>query len=490
VNWTVSRRISAGFGIGAALVLIMALVGIWALRETTSAYTEAVDAERDVLLRAIEARGGVRNANIAYLRLLLAGEPAYEGEMTSAMETARTAMDQLRLDSRVQDRAPWSDALRLLGDWEAAVNQAVTLAGAGALDEALLVRRERIQPIREQLETRIAAGIEDAIEHTDVAVAAARATATNSERGILIGLILAGLVFGITALLLNRAIAAPLQDTSNVLATTAAEILATTTQQASGATESLAAVTQTAATVDEVVQTAEQSAERARTVASSAARAAEIGLQGRQAVDTTVAEMADVRERMDGIGESIRALSEQAQAIGEIMSTVTDLAEQTNLLALNAAIEAARAGEQGRGFAVVAGEIKNLAEQSKDGTARVRQILEQVQRAMTAAVAATEQGNRKVGDVVNQVAEAGDTIRQLADAVATAAQAAAQISASAGQQSTGMAQIRQAIGNIQQSSQQNLAATRQAESAAQELNRLGTRLLDLVGTGAQPVRNR
>ena len=104
-----------------------------------------------------------------------------------------------------------------------------------------------------------------------------------------------------------------------------------------------------------------------------------------------------------------------------------------------------------------------------------------VQRATTAAVAVTEQGNRKVNDVSRQVSEAGETIRQLAAAVSDASQAAAQISASAGQQSTGMSQIKQAIGNIQQAAQQNLAATRQAESAAQELNRLGSRLIDLVG---------
>jgi methyl-accepting chemotaxis protein len=71
--------------------------------------------------------------------------------------------------------------------------------------------------------------------------------------------------------------------------------------------------------------------------------------------------------------------------------------------------------------------------------------------------------------------------------VTTSAQAAAQISASAGQQSTGMSQIRQAIGNIQQAAQQNLAATRQAEAAAQELNRVGSNLLDLVGTSGKPL---
>jgi methyl-accepting chemotaxis protein len=482
VNWTISRRIIAGFAIGAALVIIIAMVGIWALRETSRGYRAAVTSEREVLLRAIDARGSARLANIAYLRYMVDGASAVHAQaMTDGMAQARSALTLLRDDPRVADEATWNEALRVLDEWEAASRQMTALWDGGQRAEALEQRAARVQPSRERLETAIEAGIQHAQALTDGMTAAASSTAVNSERGIFIALLLAALIFMITAYLLNRAVSAPLQDTSNVLATSAAEILATTTQQASGATESLAAVTQTAATVDQVVQTAEQSAERARVVAQSAQRAAEIGREGRAAVDTTIESMSEVRDQVDAIGERIVQLAEQAQAIGEIISTVTDLAEQTNLLALNAAIEAARAGEQGRGFAVVAGEIKSLAEQSKAGTSRVRTILEQIQRATSSAVTATEQGNRKAADAARQVAEAGEKIRALSEAIAASSQAAAQIAASAGQQSTGMSQIRQAIGSIQQASQQNLAATRQAEAAAQELNRVGSRLIDLVG---------
>ena len=78
----------------------------------------------------------------------------------------------------------------------------------------------------------------------------------------------------------NRAVAGPLRETTGVLASSAAEILAATTQQASGASESSAAVTQTVATVDEVAQTAEQATQRAKAVADTARRAAEIGEAG------------------------------------------------------------------------------------------------------------------------------------------------------------------------------------------------------------------
>jgi methyl-accepting chemotaxis protein len=173
-------------------------------------------------------------------------------------------------------------------------------------------------------------------------------------------------------------------------------------------------------------------------------------------------------------------LSEQGQAIGEIIATVNDLAEQSNLLSVNAAIEAAKAGEQGKGFAVVAQEVKSLAEQSKQATAQVRTILGDIQKATTAAVLATEQGSKAVEAGVAQSAEAGESIRQLADSVIDAAQAATQISASSQQQLVGTDQVALAMENIRQASAQNVAGTRQTEIAARNLHELGLRLKQLV----------
>lgn len=484
MKWTMSNRILAGFTVGAVLVIAIAAIGILSLRRTVSVYEDALGTQRTILLRAVDARGSSRLANISYLRYLVEGGAEHLTVRAAEVRDARSGFTALRDSANDEGRRSWDEALRSLAEWEAGSGQVMELFAAGRRDEALTLRATVVQPARDRLDLAAQEGIDAAVRSSDLVSADAAGTATSSERGILMALLAAGLTFLIAGYLLNRAVSGPLKEASTVLATSAAEILASTTQQASGATESLAAVTQTAATVDEVVQTAEQSADRARSVAAGAQRAADIGRQGREAVDGSVAAIEEVRAQVGTIGERIGALAEQAQAIGEVIATVTDIADQTNLLALNAAIEAARAGEQGRGFAVVAGEVRALAEESKVGTARVRQLLEQIERATTAAVRSTEEGNRRVVDVARQVKEAGDTIRQLADSVGSSAQAAAQIAASAGQQATGMSQIRQAIGNIQQAAQQNLAATRQAESAAMELNRVGGRLLDL--TGATP----
>ena len=265
-----------------------------------------------------------------------------------------------------------------------------------------------------------------------------------------------------------------------VLASSSSEILATTTQVASGAAETATAVSETTATVEEVKQTAQVASQKAKYVSESAQKVAQVSLTGRKAVEDATAGMHRIQEQMESIAESIVRLSEQSQAIGEIIATVNDLAEQSNLLAVNAAIEATRAGEQGKGFAVVAQEVKSLAEQSKQATAQVRTLLGDIQKATSAAVLATEQGNKAVEAGVKQTSETGESIRLLAESITEAAQAATQIAASSQQQMVGMDQVALAMENIKQASIQNVAGTKQAETAAQGLHELGVRLKQLA----------
>jgi methyl-accepting chemotaxis protein len=266
----------------------------------------------------------------------------------------------------------------------------------------------------------------------------------------------------------------------NVLASSTNEILAMTSQVGSGAAETSTAVSETSTTVEEVKQAAQVSSQKAKYVSETAQKSAQVSQIGKKSVNETVERMNRIRGQMESIAETVVQLSEQSQAIGEIIATVNDLAEQSNLLAVNAAIEAAKAGEQGKGFAVVAQEVKSLAEQSKQATAQVRTILGDIQKATSAAVMATEQGSKAVEAGVKQSSEAGESIRVLADSITEAEQAATQIAASSQQQLVGMDQVALAMENIKQASVQNVAGTKQAETAAQNLNELGRKLKHLV----------
>ena len=259
-----------------------------------------------------------------------------------------------------------------------------------------------------------------------------------------------------------------------------AEILAAVTQHTSSASEQSAAINETTTTVDEVRAASDQTAQRAGQVAKDAQNAALVSETGSQAVDAIMAGMQDIREKVQAIAQDILALSEQTQQIGDIIATVNDLADQSNMLALNATIEAARAGEQGKGFAVVAAEVRNLADQSRQATRRVRAILGDIQKATNAAVMATEQGTRGVEVGMQLTRQSGQVIDQLAGTIRSAAQAAQQIAASSHQQSLGMAQIAQAMKDINQATVQFVAGARQSQSAAENLNSMAQELQDTV----------
>ena len=277
-----------------------------------------------------------------------------------------------------------------------------------------------------------------------------------------------------------RTVHREIQEGVNVLATSASEIFTATAQIAASATETATAVSQTTSTAEEVKQTAQVSAQKAGNVADIAQRAAQSAQVGRKAIDDSIAGMNHVREQMELIAETVVRLSEQSQAIGEIISSVNDLAEQSNLLAVNASIEAAKAGEHGRGFAVVAQEIRSLANQSKESTGQIRNILNDIQRATSATVMAAEQGSKAVDAGVKQVDQSGHAIRTLAESIVAAAQAATQITASAQEQLIGIDQVTIAIQNILQASKQNATGTQQAEAGAKSLNQLGQNLRTLV----------
>jgi methyl-accepting chemotaxis protein len=277
-----------------------------------------------------------------------------------------------------------------------------------------------------------------------------------------------------------REMAGATRESAQTINTTANEILTTVSQHTASASEQSAAVNQTTATVDEARATAEQAARQATTVAQLAQTSVQVGAEGTQAVEAILKAMTDIRAKVEGIAQDILALSEHTQQIGEIILTVNDIADQSNILALNAAIEAAKAGEQGKGFAVVAAEVRNLAEQSKQATAKVRTILGDIQKATNAAVLATEQGSRGVETGTGLAQRAGEVIGKLAADIREAAQVAQQIAASAHQQSTAMDQIAQAMREINQATVQFVAGARQSQTAAESLTGLARQLQTLT----------
>ncbi len=258
-------------------------------------------------------------------------------------------------------------------------------------------------------------------------------------------------------------------------------ILEATSRQITMANEQDTVVTETTATVNEVRATVTETAERAQSVAETAQVSVDISRVGTDAVAETIAGMEVIRRRVEDIADNILVLSEHTQQIGEIIATVNSLADQSKMLALNASVEAARAGEEGKGFAVVALEVRNLADQNRDATVQVREILGEIQRATNAAVMVTEEGSKGVDEGQDLVNKAGESIKELSHAIEEAAMAAMQIAASTRQQTIGMDQLTGAMRTIKHSTAEMVTRTMEVESSIQRLRKVSDEVNSLLG---------
>ena len=181
-----------------------------------------------------------------------------------------------------------------------------------------------------------------------------------------------------------------------------------------------------------------------------------------QASDTAV----QGQHVVDALADSMQDIRQQSAEIAEIVSVVDGLAFQTNLLALNAAVEAARAGEHGRGFGVVAEEVRRLALRSAQCAKQIRQLVQ-----------ASEQ---TVGMGATQSQAARAAMQQLLQACTQTTQHMQGIQQASQAQNQSMAEISQAIGQLEEAMSQNSALAEQSNAAAASLQEQTVALLRSV----------
>ncbi|MDD2774823.1 MAG: methyl-accepting chemotaxis protein [Gallionella sp.] len=275
-------------------------------------------------------------------------------------------------------------------------------------------------------------------------------------------------------------IASGTTDAVNVIQSTLNELQGAINNQSSGASEQAAAVNETTAALDQIKGMAAQAMERVQMLGETAERSRRESELGGVAVEQAIAGMAGILHRMEGIAQTILALSEQIQQIGEITGVVTNLAQQSKMLALNASIEAAKAGEAGKGFAVVAAEVRELAEQSQQSTAQVQKILQDIRHATDRAVMATEEGSKGVDAGMLSVQRSGDVMRQLNDVVRETTIASHQITAVVKQQFLGLEQVTNAMKDINKVTTQFVASTQQSKESSADISKVVDRLRDSI----------
>ncbi|OBY79105.1 chemotaxis protein [Paenibacillus sp. KS1] len=219
------------------------------------------------------------------------------------------------------------------------------------------------------------------------------------------------------------------------------EVAAGSESQMQGAEESKAAMEEIAIGIQRI-------AESSSAVSELSIDATESVDQGNQVVQLTVKQMAQIRNsvsRSEGITQS---LLNQSEKIEHIVSIIGNVAVQTNLLALNASIEAARAGEHGRGFGVVAQEVRKLAEQTKDSTEQIAEMLNTV-------IAHTKELAEAMGENTEQaeqgtliVQEAGEHFNKIWTSVQQVTEQIQEVSAAAEEMSAGSEEVAATLDNL------------------------------------------
>lgn len=165
--------------------------------------------------------------------------------------------------------------------------------------------------------------------------------------------------------------------------------------------------------VSEMMKKASSMANEVNKAVTGADQALITAEKGEDAVLSTTTIMRTIEEDVRCTAEKIKKIADEADAVMNKVSSITDISEQTNLLALNASIEAARAGESGKGFSVVATEVRKLAEGTNEFAQDVLSSLQHTQRDLSDAVLQVENNMKFIKNGMNTVSFAGQTISEL-----------------------------------------------------------------------------
>ncbi|CDG81281.1 methyl-accepting chemotaxis protein [Janthinobacterium agaricidamnosum] len=209
---------------------------------------------------------------------------------------------------------------------------------------------------------------------------------------------------------------------------------------------------QTASAMETLTVAVKDNADNARQACELAAKASSLAIKGGQAMDQAVTTMA-----------TIRANSRQ---IVDIIGVIDGISFQTNILALNAAVEAARAGEQGRGFAVVASEVRTLAHRSAAAAKEIKALIATSVTTIDGGSASVHEAGNSMGAIVTSVKQVNEIIERISTASA--------------EQAEGIAEVNQAVTQMDDVTQQNAALVEQAAAAAASLQDQAVKLSTAV----------
>ena len=187
------------------------------------------------------------------------------------------------------------------------------------------------------------------------------------------------------------------------------------------------------------------SQQAASTVEQIASNIRQTAVNARETGEIAERTSAESSETALAVNEAVEAV----KTIAEKIAVIESIANKTNMLALNAAIEAARAGDAGKGFAVVAGEVRKLAESTKEAAVEIVELSE-------STISRAETADSKINGVIPDIQQTTVLIDEISVACA--------------EQDKGAQQVNTAIEQLDSVTQQNASASEELAAMAEELS--------------------
>ncbi len=262
---------------------------------------------------------------------------------------------------------------------------------------------------------------------------------------------------------------------------TAISEMAANTKSVAQATESLSsASTQTSSSMREIDQATQQNRKRAEESARISASAREQGAKASELISGWAKGMEKIESAVNQSFKMMEQLTEQSQAIGEIITVINDIASETHLLSLNASIMAAKAGEHGRGFMVVATEIKDLARRTSESTKQIEGLINRTRKAVKSSQNAISQAYERAREGTRLSSEARGAIDEVLEGMQNAAKFSGQI-AQATEEQAGLAnQVYQSSSEVDERTQLIKTAMREQEDSSTYLKERAEKMRDLT----------
>ena len=481
-DWTFGQKLTAGYAVMLVLVLITSAVAIYALGAVVASKDRVISVNAQILLDTEKLHTRMEEM-VAHLRgYIISPEERFTTHLRTTREEFAATAERLRAKVVTDEGRRLLDLIeRQALEHRQAADQLIGLKREQAKPE-LIVRAfdDKLLPSRDKFSESVGAFAAFQNRQLLEAKQASSDSASQAVAAVIAIALLTGLFALAVAVLLTRTLSRQIGAAVGHVQSSSAELQAAATQQASGSKEQAGAMTEISTTISELVVTSRQIAESAQRVAQIAEQTASSARSGEGTVDKGQDSMAAIRRQIDLMVSHMLDLGRKSQEIGAVVDIVSELAEQTNILAINATIEASGAGEAGKRFGVVAEEIRKLADRVANSTKGIRTQVEDVRGAVNTTVMATESGAKAVDAGARQFSDVAAAFKQIAGLVGTTTDAAREIELSTKQQATAAEQVRLAVTDVAQATQESETSSAQTLQTASQLAGLSMDLRRLI----------